>query len=153
MGLATLRRAAAVLVLLGLPAVACAEAGAALYATHCVACHQAEGEGTPGIAPPLAGTLAKRAASDEGRAFLAQVLVSGMTGTIVAQGQRYNGNMPSFAALPDADLAGVMNHVLTAFNASSVALAPGDFAAARGRGVAPIEVRKLRERVLARTGE
>lgn len=147
------RRLAVLAALLPAVAAAAPAAGATLYTTHCVTCHQAEGEGTPGIAPPLAGTLGKRAGNEDGRDFLAQVLVSGMIGPITSQGQRYNGNMPSFAALADADLAAVMNHVLASFNASSVELPASAFAAARGRGMAPSEVRKLRERVLATTGE
>jgi len=132
---------------------ACLAAGAELYATHCVACHQAEGEGTPGIAPALAGTFGTRVADAAGRDFLAQTLISGMSGAIVVQGQRYNGNMPSFAALSDAELASIANYVLSAFNASSVELPAELFAATRRRAMAPNEVRKLRERVLAQTGE
>jgi len=32
------------------------EAGARIYAANCVACHQADGNGLPGIYPPLAGS-------------------------------------------------------------------------------------------------
>jgi mono/diheme cytochrome c family protein len=69
--------------------------GAKLYEGHCVACHQPDGNGAEGLAPPLAGVLAKRAQSTSGREYLAQVLVSGMIGTITSRGVKYNGNMPA----------------------------------------------------------
>ena len=130
-----------------------ASSGAELYARHCIACHQAEGEGTPGIAPPIAGVLAKRAATPEGREFFPRLLLNGMTGSIVSQGIRYNGNMPPVANLADAELAAIVNHVLSAFNGSTVQLSPDDFAAARSTPVPPTEVRKQRERLLAIAGE
>jgi len=130
-----------------------AATGAELFATHCQVCHQATGEGAPGIAPPLAGTLARRAALPEGRAWLAQTLISGMTGPITSRGEPYNGNMPSFAALPDADLAAVLGHVLAHFNDSSVQPLAEDFAAARTRSVKAGEHRQQRSRLLAQTGE
>jgi hypothetical protein len=71
---------------------------------HCVACHQPDGNGAEGLAPPLAGVLAKRAQSTSGREYLAQVLVSGMIGTITSRGVKYNGNMP--AATPVRRRAG-----------------------------------------------
>jgi len=136
-----------------LPGLSWAASGAELFAAHCQACHQAAGEGTPGIAPPLAGTLAKRAALPEGRAWLAQTLVSGMTGPITSRGEPYNGIMPPFAALPDADLMAVMTYVLAQFNDSHAVPNPEDFAAARARSVKPSEHRAQRSRLLAQTGE
>lgn len=133
--------------------VAHAATGAELFAATCQACHQASGEGAPGIAPPLTGTLAKRAALPEGRAWLAQTLVSGMTGPITARGEPYNGIMPPFAALPDADLMAVMAYVLAQFNASTAVPSAEDFAAARARSVKPSEHRAQRSRLLAQTGE
>lgn len=139
--------------LLGLHLNAQAATGAELFAANCQACHQASGEGAPGIAPPLTGTLAKRAALPEGRAWLAQTLVSGMTGPITSRGEPYNGIMPPFAALPDADLAAVLGHVLGTFNGSNAVPSPEDFAAARARSVKPSEHRAQRSRLLAQTGE
>ena len=127
--------------------------GQAIYAANCVPCHQTDGEGAPGIAPPLAGILAGRAKQDVGREFLAQILVSGMTGTLVSKGQRYTGSMPSFAGMSDGELAAVMNFVLAAFNGNATPLAAADFSAARGRERTPAEVRKLRDRAVAAAGE
>ena len=124
--------------------------GAAVFAEHCVACHQPGGFGAPGIAPPLAGTLGTLAGTESGRLYLSQILVSGMTGRIESQGITYNGNMPSFAALPDERLAEVMGHVLGEFNrdalpAAYTPLSAADFARARQRGLAAKDVKPLRQ--------
>ena len=126
--------------------------GAKLYTENCVACHQPDGNGAEGLAPPLAGVLAKRAKSQSGREYLAQVLVSGMIGTITSRGLEYNGNMPA-ATLSDDELAVVMGYVLTNFNKVSQPLPAELFAAARGKALTPSAVRKQRERVLAEVGE
>lgn len=126
--------------------------GADLYGKHCTVCHQADGEGAPGIAPPIAGTLSGLAKSSAGRDFLAQIMVSGMVGTISSHGMRYLGNMPPFNALTDGELASVMNHVLLAFNGADLPLSPAAFAAARSRAMPPAEVFKLRKNVLAQSG-
>ncbi len=126
--------------------------GAKLYEAHCVACHQPDGNGAEGLAPPLAGVLTKRAQSTSGREYLAQVLVSGMIGTITSRGVKYNGNMPA-ATLSDEELVAVMGHVLATFNGVSQPLPVELFIAARGKALAPSAVRQLRERVLAEVGE
>jgi len=126
--------------------------GSKLYETHCVACHQPDGNGAEGLAPPLAGVLAKRAQSVSGREYLAQVLVSGMIGTITSRGVKYNGNMPA-APLSDEELAAVMGHVLATFNNVSQPLPVELFSAARSKALTPSAVRQLRERVLAEVGE
>ena len=126
--------------------------GAGLYAAHCVACHQPDGNGAEGLAPPLAGVLAKRAQSANGREYLAQVLVSGMLGKITSRGIKYDGAMPA-ATLSDEELAAVMGYVLATFNNVSQPMPAELFGAARGKALAPSAVRQQRERVLAETGE
>lgn len=126
--------------------------GARLYAAHCVACHQPDGDGAEGLAPPLAGVLAKRAKSDSGREYLALVLVSGMIGNITSRGVKYNGNMPA-ATLSDDELSAVMAYVLAAFNPGSPPLPADLFADARRKGLTPSAVHQLRARVLVATGE
>lgn len=127
-------------------------AGAELFGKHCVACHQADGEGIPGLAPPLVGALKKVAEVDLGRTYIAHVLVSGMAGTIKTRGGKFSGVMPSQAALSDHELAAIASYVLSAFNESQVALKAEGFAALRSKALPPGEVRKLREQVLAQIG-
>lgn len=126
--------------------------GAKLYEAHCVACHQPDGNGAEGLAPPLAGVLVKRAQSPSGREYLAQVLISGMIGPITSRGSKYNGNMPA-ATLSDEELALVTDYVLTTFNKVSQPLPTELFRTARGKALTPSAVRQQRERVLAEVGE
>lgn len=126
--------------------------GAKLYEAHCVACHQPDGNGAEGLAPPLVGVLAKRAQSASGREYLAQVLVSGMVGNITSRGVKYNGNMPP-ATLSDKELAEVMGYVLATFNGVPEPVPAELFVAARGKALTPSAVRQQRERVLAEVGE
>jgi len=129
--------------------------GAGIYATHCVACHQPEGQGAPGVAPPLAGNVGRHAASPEGRNYLARVPLTGMVGTITVDGVRYIGNnMPSFATLSDADIASVVGHILRDFNgiADISWLTPEFVASIRQTGSTPNETHKQRGRLLAASG-
>ena len=127
--------------------------GAALYAAHCVACHQPDGNGAEGLAPPLAGVLEKWAKVAAGREYLAQVMVSGMVGSVISRGVKYNGNMPSAAELSDDELSAVMGYVLSSFNASPLQIPATLFASARSKGLQPAAVRRQRERFLAEIGE
>jgi hypothetical protein len=73
-----------------------------------------------------------------------------MVGPITVQGTRYTGSMPSFAQLPDADLAAVLNHVVGSFNAGTLPdthqpYTAADLAEARAEQLAPHQVRKLRD--------
>jgi mono/diheme cytochrome c family protein len=129
-----------------------AASGGDLFGKHCVACHQADGEGIPGLAPPLVSVLKKVAEVESGRSYISQVLLSGMAGTIKTRGSVFTGAMPAQSALSDHELAAIASYVLSTFNDSPVALKPEGFAALRSKPLAPGEVRKLREQVLAQVG-
>lgn len=107
--------------------------GKAVYAANCASCHQPDGAGADGLAPPLQGTLGKRLAV---RQYVPGIVLSGLAGKMVSKGVTYTGMMPSWAHLPDAELAAVVNHVLGSFNAAElpathVPFTPEDFAALR----------------------
>jgi len=90
--------------------------GKTIYDTNCVACHQPDGAGAVGLAPPLLGTLGKRVATQAGRLYVPGVLISGMAGKLVSKGVTYTGIMPSWQQFSDEELAGVVNYVLTTYN-------------------------------------
>lgn len=100
--------------------LAAAEDGKVVYDAHCAACHQPDGAGALGLAPPLAGTLGKRMATPEGRKYLPGIVISGLAGKLESKGVIYEGIMPSWQQLSDGELAAVLNHVLTAFNAAEL---------------------------------
>ncbi len=81
--------------------------GKALYAAQCVACHQASGAGLPGVFPPLDGS---EWVQGEPR-VLANILLHGIIGEISVKGTKYQGAMPSFAQLSDAELAGIASFI------------------------------------------
>lgn len=91
--------------------------GKAVYDANCAACHQPDGAGADGLAPPLQGTLGKRLAV---RQYVPGIVLSGLAGKMVSKGVTYTGIMPSWANLPDAELAAVVNHIVGSFNAAEV---------------------------------
>jgi len=91
----------------------CASEGQEVY-QRCVACHQPDGAGIPGIFPALKNRLADMIASVEGREYVTMVLIDGLIGTIKIDGQRYVGAMPA-QDLSDAQISDVINYAATEF--------------------------------------
>ncbi|MEO6031932.1 MAG: cytochrome c [Burkholderiaceae bacterium] len=92
------------------PAVARAGQGAdgkQLFSANCVACHQASGQGLPGVFPPLDGS--EWVTGDE--RVIANILLHGIEAEITVEGKTYKGSMPAFGHLSDAELAAVASHV------------------------------------------
>jgi mono/diheme cytochrome c family protein len=82
--------------------------GRQIFVANCQACHQAAGQGLPGVFPPLAG--ASWVKGDP--AILTQIVLHGLTGPIEVAGNTYNGAMPAFGAqLGDAELAAVLSFI------------------------------------------
>ncbi len=81
--------------------------GAALFAANCAACHQATGQGLPGVFPPLDGSEWVHGSPK----VLANILLHGIDGEITVKGTKYKGLMPAFAQLSDAEIAGVATHI------------------------------------------
>ena len=88
--------------------------GAALYAQHCVACHQANGAGISGAFPPLDGS---EWVLDEDTSKMAAIMIYGLQGPITVKGTEYNSAMaPLGATLNDEELAAVATYVRTAWS-------------------------------------
>ena len=102
--------------------------GEKVYATNCVACHQANGKGVPPTFPPLDGS---------------KVVLGPKGGQIetVLNGVQRDGKQTAMAAwgkqLSDADIAAVVTYTRNTWgNATGEVVQPADVRAARG-GVAP----------------
>jgi mono/diheme cytochrome c family protein len=126
--------------------------GAGLFVETCSACHQADGGGTPGFAPPLKGTHWQKLLAE--RSYLPRVIAFGLTGQIKVGEAVFSGGMAAQAQLTDEQVAALANHVASVLNAAH--LPPGwkpyDAAEVAGVRAAPhgsIEQRQLRKQALA----
>ncbi|MGB4812408.1 MAG: c-type cytochrome [Methylophilaceae bacterium] len=91
----------------GMQAVAAIDGGE-IYQGKCVACHQANGEGVPGVFPPLAGSEWVLGNPER----LAHIPLHGIQGKLTVKGTAYNGQMPVFGALlTDGEIAAVLTYV------------------------------------------
>jgi mono/diheme cytochrome c family protein len=103
--------------------------GQSLFATNCAVCHQHDGGGIVGLAPPLKGAVWQRLASRTGP-YLAGVMLSGLVG-VPLDGERYTAAMPPWAHLSDAELAALGSFVLEKLNGAKSGLDEATVAAAR----------------------
>lgn len=95
-------------------------AGVGLYQQHCSICHLDAGQGVPGAFPSLDQRLAGWSRSEAGQTYLASVVANGLSGVLLVDGQQYAGAMPGLAAqLTNAEMAGLLNYVLTEFAGGS----------------------------------
>ncbi len=118
--------------------------GAKLYSTHCQGCHQAGGQGIPGVFPSLTH-LDKLVQAKGGREYLVRVVLYGLQGPLTAEGKTYNGVMPPFRQLKDQEVADVLNYVLTTFAKSKAKpITAAEVKAARAKALSPQEVLKSR---------
>ncbi|MEO8280946.1 MAG: cytochrome c [Ideonella sp.] len=82
--------------------------GTAVFAARCAACHQATGQGLPGVFPPL---VASEWVTGKEHT-LAAIVLHGINGKLTVKGNAYNGAMPAFKdQLQDAEIAAVLTHV------------------------------------------
>lgn len=102
--------------------------GGSLYANLCSACHQASGQGLPGVFPPLAGDPVVTA--DDPTEHV-RIVLHGKSGSTIG-GVAYTSAMPAFAGqLSDEDVASVVNHERTSFGNSAPTVTPDQVAALR----------------------
>ncbi|HKD48478.1 MAG TPA: cytochrome c [Rhizomicrobium sp.] len=113
--------------------------------TNCVGCHQVGGTGVPGEYPRLAGRANVIAADPRGRAFLAHLMLTGMSGTITVDGRKILGIMPSFEDLKDDELAAALNYVTGLEGGNAPPFMPQDLKKARlGPQVTPQQMAGMR---------
>ncbi len=109
--------------------------GKILYIQTCVACHQLNGQGTPGTFPPLVKSDFLAA----NRERVIKALCEGLSGPIVVNGVTYNGFMPP-AVLNDQQAADVLTYVLNSWENS-------------GGNVTAEEVKRIRRTTQIKTYE
>ncbi|HXR94285.1 MAG TPA: cytochrome c [Rhizomicrobium sp.] len=124
------------------------ESGEMMFNEYCVGCHQVGGTGVPGEYPRLAGRVSRIAADPRGRAFLAQLMVTGMSGAITVDGRKILGIMPTFGNLPDNELAAILNYVVHLEGGKGTAFTSQALAEARkGSNATPEQLAQTRNRL------
>ncbi|MCH2119344.1 MAG: cytochrome c [Pirellulales bacterium] len=103
------------------------ERGEVIYNQVCKTCHQADGAGTPGAFPPLAGSGEYYGDAQNH----ARIIIHGLSGPIVVQGQDYNGVMTPHDYLTDYDVAAVATYERNSWGNADGIVLPSDAAAAR----------------------
>jgi len=88
----------------------------------CIACHQANGMGQPGVFPPLVGS--DWVVGNNKR--LIAILLHGLQGPIEVNGAMYNGNMPAGggASLNDEKIAGVLTYIRASWGNDAQEITP-----------------------------
>ena len=86
-------------------------AGKQLFAGTCSTCHQAEGQGLPGVFPPLAGSDYIKADPKS----VARVILHGLQGPVKVNGKDYNSVMPPMSQLTDDEVANIATYVLNSW--------------------------------------
>jgi cytochrome c oxidase cbb3-type subunit II len=86
--------------------------GAKLFAANCAVCHQASGEGIPGVFPPLKGNVVVLGSDPTQRI---RVLLEGIQGANIA-GTVYSSPMPPFGiTLSDKQVADIIDYERTSW--------------------------------------
>jgi cytochrome c oxidase cbb3-type subunit II len=104
--------------------------GEALFTATCAACHQANGEGLPGVFPPLKGNAAVNDADPTNHI---RAILHGLQGASVG-GIVYPSPMPPFGAtLSDADIAAIINYERRSWGNHGAPVASEQVAAQRAK--------------------
>jgi mono/diheme cytochrome c family protein len=83
-------------------------AGKVVYENNCLSCHQAAGQGVPGVFPPLAGSEWVVGAPET----LVQIILHGLQGPLQVAGTSYNGAMPAWKdVLRTEEIAAVATYI------------------------------------------
>jgi glucose/arabinose dehydrogenase/mono/diheme cytochrome c family protein len=102
--------------------------GETLYRANCFVCHQLNGQGIPGIYPPLARSDFLMA--DRERAI--RTCCEGLSGEIVVNGKKFHGSMPA-VILNDQDVADVLTYVLSSWGNEGSALTADEVKTVRAK--------------------
>lgn len=106
------------------------ERGKAVYAKTCIACHQPNGKGLPGVFPPLDGSDWLEADTT----LLSKIVLRGLQGPITINGAPFAGPMPMAPLaeqLKDEEIADVLNYVRTTYGKGGPLATPEVVKAAR----------------------
>ena len=105
------------------------ERGKKVYDNTCLACHQVNGSGVPGMNPPLKKT--KWVLGD--KKTLINIVLKGMDEEIVVNDETYSNVMPAFTSLSDKEVADVLTYVRNSFGNKASQVTEADVKKVRGK--------------------
>lgn len=103
------------------------DSGKALYAQHCMVCHQADGNGVPNLNPPIRKT--EYVNGDKTR--LINILLKGLNEPIEIDGEEYSNPMPAFNYLSNQQIADILTFIRNNFDNKSSAISVAEVAKVR----------------------
>ena len=104
--------------------------GQALYNQHCLPCHQADGNGVPGMYPPITD----KAWIDGDNARLISIVLHGLDEEIEVHGESYNTVMAALPYLSDQEVADVLNFIRNKFGSEEADFTVEEVASVRAKG-------------------
>ena len=107
-------------------------AGKVLFAGTCSTCHQPDGQGLPGVFPPLAKSSVLKATPKR----IVDIVLHGLNGPITVNGSDYTSVMPPMAQLTDDEIANIGTFVLNSWGNPGGRIDKDEVAAQRKAGPA-----------------
>lgn len=104
--------------------------GKILYLQFCLACHMENGQGVPGLYPPLIQT--EYILGDKKR--LIGTVLNGMEGAIEVKGEKYNNIMAKLDYLRDEQIADVLTYIRSNFGNTADAVTASEVRMVRSAG-------------------
>lgn len=105
------------------------ERGKKVYEGTCLACHQVNGSGVPGMNPPLKKT--KWVLGD--KKTLINIVLKGFDQEIEINDETYSNVMPALANLSDKEIADVLTYVRNSFGNKASQIHEADVKKVRGK--------------------
>jgi len=105
------------------------ERGKKVYIQYCIACHQVDGGGVPGLNPPLEKTPHVAGSKTK----LIRIILKGMDTHEEIDGETYSNVMAPHNHLTDQQIADVLTYVRNSFGNKAIAITPGDVKYVRAR--------------------
>ncbi|MEY4940575.1 MAG: hypothetical protein RIQ93_2310 [Verrucomicrobiota bacterium] len=107
------------------------EAGKTLFTTVCATCHQVDGRGLDGLAPPLLDSEWVLGIPER----TIRIVLNGVRGPITVAGRMHTGDMPAFKIFDDDQVASVLTYVRRAWGHTAGPVAPATVKAVRAATV------------------
>ncbi|MBA3848757.1 MAG: cytochrome C [Opitutus sp.] len=114
----------------GGPVITPAMLGKRVFTANCVTCHQATGQGQPGVYPPLAGS--EWVLEPQHEKHMIAIVLHGLNGPITVKGNSFNSAMTPFGGiLRDEQIANVLTYIRSEWGNNAPPITPEQVAAVR----------------------